>query len=233
MVVGCVGVDLVELDGWRARALLIARSSPDPARSLQVMRDKAAALFGLGDLRQREIPVSESTNTRADGQEGRIVDEQPCCFEPAILEAAGGAATNAVQTDCPREQVMPRWGDLAHGNSPVGALVCAAALAVRVIVVQAKEDDSLVVSFQFNSKQKGKIKKCITKRVKMKTSVISMAAIVDLFDGNNGKDPARTLHKNGNRTKIKLADRVAVDSGVSSDLSAKSAASLGDGRRAQ
>lgn len=200
-----MGVDLVELEGWRARALLIARSSPDPARSLRVMRDKAAALFGLGDLRpankrQRETPApesstSEATNTQAVGQVGRTEEERPCSLEPAVLEAGSGAAAAAVQVVFPSVLVMPRRGDLARGHSLVGGLVRGAILGVRAAAVHAKEDDSLLEGLQLNTKQKGKIKKCITKRVKMKISVISVKLAILNLDGVDSHEGSDELVK--------------------------------------
>jgi hypothetical protein len=196
-----VGVDLVELEGWRARALLIARSSPDPARSLRVMRDKAAALFGLGDLRpaikrQRGTPApesstSEATNAQAVGQVGRTEEERPCSFGPAVLEADSDAAAAAVQVVFPSVLLMPRRGGLTRGHSLVGGLVCGVILRVRAAAVHAKEDESLLEGLQLNTKQNGKIKKCITRRVKMKISVISVKLAilnldgVDLHDGSD------------------------------------------------
>lgn len=53
MALGSFGLDLEELVGWRERAVQIVRKSPDTARSLQLMRDRAATIFDFGNLRMR------------------------------------------------------------------------------------------------------------------------------------------------------------------------------------
>jgi hypothetical protein len=54
------------------RALQIVRNSPDPVLSLQLMRDKAASLFGFGDLR----PVIKVTSMEEGGVQ-RVCPSDP------------------------------------------------------------------------------------------------------------------------------------------------------------
>lgn len=51
MELGRLGMDLAVLEGWKARGLQIVRSSRHPARSMRLMRDKAAVIFDCAELK--------------------------------------------------------------------------------------------------------------------------------------------------------------------------------------
>lgn len=110
MAFGSIDVDS---EGWKARALHIVHSSPDPARSLQLMRDKAASLFGCGGLRcvnkvalqkQQLIPAPAPPplmvpGVCADGRHELIGEVCSCGLGPGTLELGGVVKDAATQVD--------------------------------------------------------------------------------------------------------------------------------------
>lgn len=93
MALGFVGVDLADLEGWKARALQIVRRSQDPMRSMKLLRVRAASLFDFGH--RRDVPkvnsmeegcvpprLSNKIDPLDGGQEGKVhpfdPDERDC-----------------------------------------------------------------------------------------------------------------------------------------------------------
>lgn len=123
METGCVGVDLVELERWKARASQFVHSSQNPARSFRLLRDKVVSLFGLGDLRlpikqdrRKPYPCSltpVASDVHACVQEDTIEVQRPCCIAPVVCVAGGvdGADDYSIGT-----LVLRPWppGDLNH-----------------------------------------------------------------------------------------------------------------------
>lgn len=84
MALGCLGVDPMELERFKARALKIVRSLRDPGRCLQLMRAKVVSFLGSSD--QGVVCEKECVE---DGEEEYEFDSCPESSPPLQVDGHG------------------------------------------------------------------------------------------------------------------------------------------------